>query len=223
VWKEAFTKLLDTYLGAVPESFQWEGKSYTPQSFAREFVGLNPDDYVEFMSQTTTPYYAKAMLMVPDNWAFQWDWNIPLEDITPLIDGALRAGYTVAWGADVSEPYFSWKNGVAFVPAKDVASLSAKEKQDLFNGPQPELVITPQNRQEAFDNYSTTDDHGMQITGIAKDQNGKEYYRVKNSWGPGNEHSGYLYVTKAYVQYKTTSFLINKKALPAAFRKKLGI
>lgn len=222
VWKQAFTKVLDTYLGEVPASFEWQGKTYTPQTFAQEAVGLNPDDYVEFMSVTNAPYYTKAMLMVPDNWAFQQDWNIPVEDITTIIDAALRAGYTVSWGADVSEPYFSWKNGVAFVPAKDINTLSPDEKAGLFNGPRPELVITAQNRQEAFDNYNTTDDHDMQITGIAKDQNGKEYYIVKNSWGLSNDYKGYLYVTKAYVQYKTTSFMVNKKAVPAGLRTKIG-
>jgi bleomycin hydrolase len=223
VWKDAFTKVIDTYLGEVPANFDWDGKTYTPQSFAREVVGLDPNDYVEFMSVTNAPYYTKAMLMVPDNWAFQLDWNIPLPDMTAVIDNALKAGYTVSWGADVSESYFSWKNGVAFVPAKDVRGMSPKEKEGLFNTPQPELAITPQNRQEAFDNYSTTDDHDMQITGIAKDQNGREYYIVKNSWGTGNDYKGYLYVTKAYVQYKTTSFMINKKGLTDDFRKKLGI
>lgn len=223
VWKDAFTKVIDTYLGEVPANFDWDGKTYTPQSFARDVVGLDPNDYVEFMSVTNAPYYTKAMLMVPDNWAFQWDWNIPLPDVTAVIDNALKAGYTVSWGADVSEPYFSWKNGVAFVPAKDVSGMSPKEKAGLFNGPQPELTITPQNRQEAFDNYSTTDDHDMQITGIAKDQNGREYYIVKNSWGTSNDYKGYLYVTKAYVQYKTTSFMVNKKGLTDEFRKKLGI
>jgi bleomycin hydrolase len=223
VWKDAFTKVVDTYLGDVPSSFEWEGKTYTPQTFAQQVVGLNPDDYIEFMSVTNVPYYTKAMLMVPDNWAFQHDWNIPVEDITGVIDAALRAGYTVSWGADVSEPYFSWKNGIAFVPAGDVKTMSPAEKAGLFNGPRPELAITAQNRQEAFDDYSTTDDHDMQITGIAKDQNGKEYYIVKNSWGLSNDHKGYLYVTKAYVQYKTTSFMVNKKALPSDLRKKLGI
>ena len=223
VWKQAFTKVLDTYLGEVPASFEWQGKTYTPQTFAQEAVGLNPDDYVEFMSVTNAPYYTKAMLMVPDNWAFQHDWNIPVEDITPVIDAALRAGYTVSWGADVSEPYFSSKNGVTFVPAKDINTLSPDERAGLFNGPRPELVITAQNRQEAFDNYNTTDDHDMQITGIAKDQNGKEYYIVKNSWGLSNDYKGYLYVTKAYVQYKTTSFMVNKKALSADFKKKIGL
>lgn len=223
VWKEAFTKVVDTYLGDVPARFEWQGKSYTPQSFAREVVGLDPNDYVEFMSVTDEPYYKKAMLMVPDNWAFQWDWNIPMEDITSTIDSALHAGYSVAWGADVSEPYFGWKNGVAFVPKEDMRTLSPRDREALFSGPRPERTITAADRQEAFDNYSTTDDHGMQITGLARDQAGKEYYIVKNSWGTGNEHAGYLYVTKTYVRYKTTSFLVNRKALPAELRKKLGL
>ncbi|GAA4316512.1 aminopeptidase C [Compostibacter hankyongensis] len=222
-WKKAFTAVLDSYLGAVPEKFTYNGKDYTPDSFAKEVVGLNPDNYVEFISVTTSPYWQKAMMMVPDNWAFQQDWNIPMDDITKIIDHALKQGYTIAWGTDVSEPYFSWKNGVAYVPERDLAAMTSQEKAGLFNGPQPEMNITPELRQEAFDNYNTTDDHGMQITGIAKDQNGKEYYIVKNSWGTDNDHQGYLYVTKAFVAYKTTSFLVNKKGVPEDIRKKVGI
>jgi bleomycin hydrolase len=222
VWKDAVTKVIDTYLGEVPATFTWQGKSYTPQSFVKDVVGINPDDYLEFMSVTNVPNYTKGMLMVPDNWAYVWDWNIPMEDITTIIDAALKAGYTVSWGADVSEPYFSFKNGIAFVPSSDLKTLSPKERSGLFTSPQPELAITPELRQQAFDNYSTTDDHDMQITGLAKDQNGKEYYIVKNSWGTDNIHQGYLYVTKAYVQYKTTVFMVNKAAVPASIREKLG-
>ncbi len=222
VWKDAVTKVIDTYLGEVPATFTWQGKSYTPQSFAKEVVGINPNDYLEFMSVTNVPNYTKGMLMVPDNWAYVWDWNIPMEDITTIIDFALKSGYTVSWGADVSEPYFSFKNGIAFVPSADLKTLSPKERSSLFTSPQPELTITPELRQQAFDNYSTTDDHDMQITGLAKDQNGKEYYIVKNSWGTDNNHQGYLYVTKAYVKYKTTVFMVNKAAVPASIREKLG-
>jgi bleomycin hydrolase len=221
VWKEAVTKVIDTYLGDVPATFTWEGKSYTPQTFAKEVVGINPNDYLEFMSVSNVPAYTKGMLMVPDNWAYVWDWNVPMADITTIIDSALKAGYTVSWGADVSEPYFSFKNGIAFVPAVDTKELSPRERANLFSSPQPELTITPELRQQAFDNYSTTDDHDMQITGLAKDQHGKEYYIVKNSWGTDNIHQGYLYVTKAYVQYKTTVFMVNKKAVPASIREKL--
>ncbi len=222
-WKEAFSSVLDAYLGPVPDSFAYQGKMYTPQRFAKEVVGLDADDYVEFISQTNTPYWQKAMMMVPDNWAFQWDWNIPMEDITTIIDHALHAGYTISWGTDVSEPYFSWKNGIAYVPEPAALAGAAKDKAALFNQPQPEPAITPTMRQEAFDDYRTTDDHGMQITGIAKDQNGKEWYIVKNSWGTHNDYQGYLYVSKAFVRYKTTSFLVNRQGVPQDIRSKLGI
>lgn len=222
-WKTAFSKVLDAYLGEVPETFQYNGKTYTPQSFAKEVVKLNADNYIEFISQTNTPYWQKATMMVPDNWELQQDWNIPMDDMTTVMDYALKHGYTIAWGTDVSEKYFSWKNGVAYVPAKPVKDMTPEERATMFNGPQPEMQITPELRQEAFDNYETTDDHGMQITGIAKDQDGNEYYIVKNSWGPSNDYKGYLYVTKDFVRYKTTSFLVNKNGIPEDIRKKIGI
>ena len=223
VWKDAFTKVLDSYLGDVPSTFEYNGKTYTPMTFASQVVGLNPDNYIEFISQANTPYWQKAMMMVPDNWEFQHDWNIPLDDMTSIIDYALEHGYTVAWGADVSERYFSWKNGVAYVPAVNPEDMTAEERSQMFNGPKSEMDITAQNRQEAYDDYQTTDDHGMQITGIAKDQNGKEWYIVKNSWGTTNDYQGFLYVSKDYVKYKTTSFMVNKDALPEDVKHKIGI
>jgi bleomycin hydrolase len=222
-WLQAYTDVIDDYLGKVPASFNYNGKDYTPQTFAKEVVGINPDDYVEFGSETDHPLYQKFTLLVQDNWAFGQVYNLPLNDITDIIDNALKNGYTIEWSADVSEKYFSWKNGVAYVPEKDYADMSAQERTDMFNGPKPELEITPEIREKAFDNYNTTDDHGMHIVGLAKDQNGKEYYIVKNSWGPSNDYKGYLYVTKAYVRYKTTNFLLNKNALTKDMRHKLGI
>ncbi|MEO8734144.1 MAG: C1 family peptidase [Flavobacteriales bacterium] len=221
VWKNAFSAVLDAYLGPVPETFTYNGKSYTPQSFAKDVVKLDPKDYVEFISETNEPYWQKAMMMATDNWAFQWDWNIPMEDMIDIIDNALKNGYTVAWGGDVSEPYFSRTNGIAYVPEKPVADLNAADKLDLFTGPKPERTITPELRQKAFDNYSTGDDHGMQITGIAKDQNGTEWYIVKNSWGSARENEGYIYMSKNYVRYKTTAFMVNKNAIPSNIQKKL--
>ncbi|MCB9169359.1 MAG: aminopeptidase [Flavobacteriales bacterium] len=223
VWSTAVSRVLDTYLGEVPATFQYNGKTYDPKSFAKEVVRVDPDDLIEFVSETDQPYYQKTMMMVPDNWAFQLAWNVPMADITTIIDNALQNGHTVAWGGDVSEKTFSWKNGIAYVAEKDYSDMSKEEKADLFNGPKPEPTITPEMRQEAFDNYTTTDDHGMHITGIAKDQNGKEWYIVKNSWGTDNERDGYIYMSKAFVQYKTTGFMVNKKALPAGIKKKLGV
>jgi bleomycin hydrolase len=222
-WKKAFQAVLDSYLGPIPETFTYNGKTYTPKSFAKELVGIHPEDYVELSSFSNQPYYHKTMLMVPDNWTFAKVYNVKLNDITNTIDNALKNGYTVAWAADVSEKYFSWKNGVAFVPEKDWADMDDSEKAHLFNGPQKERKITPELRQTAFDDYETTDDHGMHIVGLAKDQNNKEYYIVKNSWGEKNDYKGYLYVSKAYVQYKTTAFLLHKDAIPGELKEKLSI
>lgn len=222
-WKKAFEAVMDSYLGEVPKSFTYKGRTYTPQSFADEVVGLDPNDYVELSSFSDKPYYKKSILMVPDNWSFDKVYNVKMQEMTDIIDNALDKGYTVAWATDVSEKYFSWKNGVAYVPEKEYDDMSDEEKKEMFNGPKPERKITTALRQESFDNYSTTDDHGMHIVGKAKDQNGREYYIVKNSWGTTNDYKGYLYVTKAYVQLKTTAFLLNKKAIPVEIRAKLGL
>jgi len=222
-WKAKYIATIDSCMGAVPEKFTYEGKEYTPKTFANEVVGINPADYVELSSFTTAPYYTKAVLMVPDNWSFDQVYNVQMDDITKIIDNALKGGFTVAWATDVSEKGFSWKNGVAYVPEKDFENMTADEKRAMFNGPKPEKEITVDMRQAAFDNYETTDDHGMQITGVAKDQNGKEYYIVKNSWGATNDYKGYLYVSKNFVKYKTTAFLLHKKGIPADLRKKLSI
>lgn len=221
-WMKAFTAALDAYLGQVPTSFIFNGKTYTPQTFANEVVGLDGNDYVEMSSFMYAPLYKPTLLMVPDNWSLQGVYNIPMKDMTNAVDNALKNGYTVAWATDVSERYFSWKNGVAIVPETDYALMDEEERKTMFDGPKKELVITPEIREDAFDNYSTTDDHGMHIVGLAKDQNGKEYYMVKNSWGDKNDYKGYLYVSKAFFEYKTTAILMNKKALPRELRKNLG-
>jgi bleomycin hydrolase len=220
-WLPAFTAALDAYLGKVPESFTYGGKSYTPLTFAKEYVGINADNYVEMSSYTYVPYFTKTLMMVPDNWSLQSVYNIPLEDITNVIDNSLKNGYTIAWATDVSEKYFSWKNGVAIVPEKDIEDMETDSIKTMFDGPKSERVITAQVREDAFDNYTTTDDHGMHIVGLATDQNGKEYYMVKNSWGDKNDYKGYLYVSKAYVQYKTTAILVNRNALPKGYSEKL--
>ena len=169
-WERAYAALLDTYLGDVPKNFDYNGKKYTPESFAKEVVGLDSDDYVEISSFREYPYYTKNVLMVPDNWSLDQIYNVKMNDLTDIIDNALKTGYSVAWAGDVSEKSFSWKNGVAYVPEKKVAEMTDDEKANLFNGPQKELAVTEEMRQKAFDNYTTTDDHGMHIVGLAKDQ-----------------------------------------------------
>lgn len=222
-WEKAYAAVIDSYLGVVPESFEFKGKSYTPQTFAKDVVGLNADDYIEMSSFMDHPYYEKTVLMVPDNWSFGQVYNVKMNDITSIIDYSLQNGFTVAWATDVSEKTFSWKNGVAYVATKKFEDMSADEKDNLFNGPKPELEITPELRQANFDNYQTTDDHGMHIVGIAKDQNGKSYYVVKNSWGATNDYKGFLYVTKNFVQLKTTAFMVNKAGIPVELRKKMSL
>ncbi len=222
-WIKAYEAVIDSYLGQVPQNFNYKGKNYTPQTFAKEVVGLNADEYVEFSSYSNVPYYTKTMLMVPDNWSFDLIYNVRLNDMTDIIDNALKNGYTVAWATDVSEKSFSWKNGIAYVPTKKVDEMTPEEKENMFNGPKPEMEITEEIRQKAFDNYQTTDDHGMHIVGVSKDQDGKEYYIVKNSWGATNDYKGYLYVTKNFIKYKTTALMVNKGAIPSAIAKKMGI
>jgi bleomycin hydrolase len=196
---------------------------YTPQSFAKEIVGLNAADYLEISCLPDMPLYQKTFLAVPDNWSFDYVYNVTIDDMTQTIDNALKSGYTVGWATDVSEKYFSWQNGVAYVPEKEMDQMSATEKNEMFSGPRAEMTITPAMRQQAFDNYSTTDDHGMQIVGMSKDQNGKEYYIVKNSWGETNDYKGYLYVTKNFVKYKTTALLLNKNGISKDLRSKMKI
>ena len=220
-WMPAFTAVLDTYLGKVPETFMYKGKEYTPKTFARDVVGLDNEEYIEFGSFTYAPFYQSTLLMVPDNWSLQQVMNIKLDEMEDLVDNALESGYSIAWATDVSEKYFSWKNGVAVVPEKEPEDMNAEELKMMFDGPKTERVITPEIREEAFDNYTTTDDHGMHIVGLAKDQNGKEYYMVKNSWGDANDYKGYLYVSKAFFRYKTIAVLINSKAVPADLARKM--
>ncbi len=222
-WIKAYTAVLDTYLGDVPKSFDYKGKKYTPQTFAKEVVGINPDDYVEISSLMEHPYYSKFVLMVPDNWSLDQVYNVKMNDLTAIIDNALKNGYTVGWAGDVSEKGFSWKNGVAYIPAKNFADMTAEEKEGIFKGPQAEMEITEEMRQQAFDNYQTTDDHGMHIVGVSKDQNGKEYYIVKNSWGASNDYKGYMYMSKNFVKYKTTAILLNKGGIPKDLAKKMEI
>jgi len=237
VWQKGYEGILDAYLGEIPETFTYKGEEYTPESFGR-MLGLNPDDYVEIASFTHHPFYTKFILEVPDNWLMDEVYNVPLDEMMEILDNSLENEYTVVWGSDVSEKGFSWKNGVAIVPDKDAPELAGleqekwekmtdKEKEKLlykFNKPVPEKKITQEMRQEEFDNYQTTDDHGMHIIGMAKDQDDNVYYIVKNSWGVGtHKYDGYFYASKPFVALKTMGLLVHKDAIPKDIRKKLGL
>ena len=220
-WLSNIDNVLDSYLGKYPESFFYNGKRYTPQTFAKEVIGINPENYVGISSYKDYPYYQRFVLPVPDNWSHDTNWNVPMEELTKIIDNAVQKGFTVGWATDVSEPYFSYKNGVAYVPDLDLDNISDEQRADLFKGPKPDKKITEDMRQLGLNNLTTTDDHGMQIVGLAKDQTGKEYYIVKNSWGETNDYQGYIYVTKPYVQLKSTAILVHKDAIPTEILKKL--
>jgi len=220
-WVTDITAYMDEKLGKVPATFNYGGKTHTPKTFSKEVVGIDPDDYIEFSSYKDSPYYEKMVLPVPDNWSYDMVYNVPMTELTDIIDNALSKGYTIAWSSDVSEPYFSWKNGVAFVPDMDIYNIPDDQKKVIFNGPMPEKQVTEDLRLDGLYSLTTTDDHAMQIVGLAKDQNGKEYYKVKNSWGETNDYKGYLYVTKAFVQLKSTGILLHKDGLQKSIAKKL--
>ena len=222
-WVTDINNYMDEKLGKLPETFTYAGITYTPQTFATEVVGINPDDYVEFSSYKDNPYYQKMVLPVPDNWSFDQVYNVPMKELTDIIDYALTKGYTVAWSSDVSEPYFSWRNGVAEVPDLDLYNITPEQKKTLFDGPIKEKEVTEDLRLEGLYTLTTTDDHAMHIVGLAKDQNGKEYYKVKNSWGETNDYKGYLYVTKAFVQLKSTGILLNKAGIPKTTKSKIRV
>ena len=236
-WHNAFDGMLNAYLGEIPETFTYKGKTYTPRSFA-DNLGINPDDYVYITSYTHKPFYEQFILEVPDNWSWNSYYNIPLDEMERVVDNSIEKGYSVAWAADVSEKGFSWKNGIAIVPDEDVEevagmekdkwqNLSKKDKNKMlysFDKPVKEKVITQEMRQEGYDNYTTTDDHGLHITGLAKDQNGTKYYYVKNSWGTKDAiYDGYFYASKPFFRYKTMSILVNKKAIPKDIAKKMKL
>ena len=236
-WHKGLTGILDAYLGECPEKFTVEGKEYTPQSYAKDYLKLNADDYVSITSFTHHPFYSQFAIEVPDNWRWDLSYNVPMDEMMQIFDYAIENGYTIAWGSDVSEKGFS-RNGLGIVPdveanQKEAGSDEARwigkspeEKNAAMNNqdaPGKELVITQEMRQAGYDNKTTTDDHGMHIYGIAKDQNGTKYYMVKNSWGPTGKYKGIWYVSEAFVQYKTMNIVVNKNAIPAAIRAKLGL
>ena len=237
IWKENVQNMLDNYFGECPKEFEYKGKKYTPQSFVKDYLQLDPNDYVSLTSYTHHPFYSSFILEIQDNWRWASSYNLPLDEFMRVMEESVKNGWTFAWGADVSEDGFSRRTGknkcVATVPDTK-ATAGVGSDQSRWTGEKAgakiaqadaagEKTITQEMRQEGYDNWTTTDDHGMQIYGIAKDQHGKEYFMMKNSWGEYGPYKGFWYVSKPYVAYKTMNIVINKNAIPQDIRKKLGI
>lgn len=235
-WKVGLQGILDAYLGKCPDNFTYQGKNYTPKTFAAS-LGLDWDNYISFTSYTHHPFWTGFAVEVQDNWRNPLSWNVPINELSKIIDNAIMNGYTVAWGGDVSEDGFT-RQGLAYMydtkkmesmEGSDMArwlKLSNDKKKSIVDSlgvNVPEVIPTQKDRQERYDNWELTDDHGMLIYGIAKDQNGKEYYMVKNSWGETGEYKGIWYMTKNFIVANTMDFMVNKNAVPKDIRKKLGI
>lgn len=235
-WKRGFDAILDEYFGPLPETFTYEGKEYTPETFAAQ-LPIDLDNYIDISSFTHHPFYTQFIIEVPDNWMWGTVYNVPLDEMMQIIDHALEQGYTVSWGTDVSEKGFSRTKAIGIVPEADTESMSGTEAERWgkltdrekeaalykFDKPGKERTITQQMRQTAFDNHETTDDHGMLIMGTATDQAGNRYYKVQNSWNVLPPYDGFWYFSRPFVAYKTTSIMVNKQALPKEIARKLGL
>ena len=232
IWKKDLKAIYTNYFGELPKSFTYEGKEYTPESYTK-VLGLNPDDYISLTSYTHHPFYSKFILEIQDNWRWAESYNLPLNEFMEVMEEGVKNGYCFAWGSDVSEAGFNSRKGVATIPAGNTTndktgSDAARWTGDNFKGAainsgKDEKVITQDLRQLGYDNWETTDDHGMVIYGLAKDNNGKEYFMVKNSWGEYGPFKGMFYASKAFVAYKTMNIVIHKDALPKHIAKKLGL
>jgi len=236
-WRKGVEGLLDAYLGKVPETFEVNGKRYTPKSYAAS-LKFDVDNYIPLTSFTHHPFYEWFAVEVPDNWQWSAYGNLPLDEFKAVVDNSLAKGMPVLWAADVSEGGFKWNDGVALMPKGKNESdmdgtelsrwvkLSDKERADKkfdFKGPVEEITVTQELRQEMFDSQETTDDHAMEIIGTAVDQNGNKYYKVKNSWDTNQIYDGFFYVSEPYFLSKTVSILVHKDAIDKDTAKKLKI
>lgn len=230
-WKSGVNAILNAYLGEAPKEFEYKGKKYTPATY-RDALKFNPDDYVTLTSFTHHPFYTSFAIEVSDNWRWDEAFNVPIDEFMKVLDDAIRAGYTAAWGADVSEPGFT-RNGIGVLIDPKAVIKQGGSDQEHWVGkeegkPAPieapaEIVPDQEFRQKGFDNKTITDDHGMQIFGIAHDQFGTKYYMVKNSWGTNSKYKGIWYVTENYVKGQTLDILLHKDALPKDLKKKIGV
>jgi bleomycin hydrolase len=233
-WMTALNGILDAYLGKDIKEFEHKGKKYTPKSYAKA-IGLNMDEYVSLTSFTNHGMYEKCSLAIPDNWAWGESYNVGLNDLFDACEYAVKNGYSVAWGADVSEKGFSFRNGLGIVPEDpSTIEVSGKDNKNFSNGgadrasnafqtPVKELTITPELRQKGYDQKTTTDDHGMHIVGLYKDQKGTRYFLVKNSWGTSNYPKGFLYVSENYFKYKTINIYLHKDGVMPSLKKKINL
>jgi bleomycin hydrolase len=234
-WKNAIAGILDAYLGKEPQTFKYEGKEYTPKSYAQS-LKFDMNNYVSITSYMNEPLYQPTQLAIPDNWLWESSYNVKLDELFTIVEHALKNGYTIAWGADVSEKGFSFRDGLAIVPEDDAtievngrdnknfSDAGARKISNAFLTPVKEKVITPEMRQEGYDTKLTTDDHGMHIVGMYKDQAGTKYFLVKNSWGSDRNYpKGYFYASEAYFKLKTMNYFLHKDALPKEIRSNLKI
>lgn len=226
IWKDAFNAAADVYLGIPPETFTYKEKKYTPKTFLKKYLKLDPEDYIEITSFSHLPLYEQVMLELPDNWTFNDEYyNVKVEDLSRIIENSLKQGHTVVYGGDISNKHFSSrKNGYAIVPKDEKwEDKSLNEIEDEVDEPIEEKEITPELRQEQFNKFLVTDDHAMHIVGLAHDQTGNTYYYTKNSWGTKGKYNGYLYMSKPFVELSSTAIMVNKHTLPKDIKKKLGL
>jgi len=230
VWAKGLDGILDAYMGQVPETFTVNGATYTPESY-RDAQGLNLDDYISFTSFTHHPFYTTFAIEVEDNWRWTPSWNVPLDEFMAIIDNAINNGYTVAWGGDVSEAGFT-RNGLAILVDTEAKATSGSDQERWVGKADEkpaekaavkEIEVNQENRQLWFDEKTSTDDHGMHLYGIAKDQNGNKFYLIKNSWGESGEYKGIWYMSEQFCKGKALNILVNKKAVPKEILKKLGL
>ena len=233
-WVNGFDGIVAAYFGEYPKGFSVNSVDYTPESY-RDYLGINTDEYVNLTSFTHHPFYSQFALEVCDNWRWDTAYNLPIDELMEVMYNAIDKGYTIAWGSDVSEKGFT-RNGIAVMPVEKEAKPAAGSDQEKWVGKSTEkaaeevkselpeeMTITQEMRQDGYDRKTTTDDHGMHIYGLAQDQNGTNYFIVKNSWGEAGKYKGIWYASDAFVRYKTLNIVVHKDALPKTIAKKLDI